>query len=81
MDRRLGADVSAAAGAVLDDELLAEPLEQPLADQARHDVVHAAGGEADNETNGVHGVDRNDLRAGGADPDGCGDCDRGQAKE
>ena len=35
---RLGADIAAGARPVLDDEWLAEPLRQPLADQARDDV-------------------------------------------
>jgi len=35
---RLGADIGAGARAVLDDELLTEPLRQPLAHQARGDV-------------------------------------------
>src|SRR5262249_18290131 len=34
----LRGDISAGARRVLDDELLAEPLRQPLADQARDDV-------------------------------------------
>ena len=46
---RLGADIAAGARPVLDDELLAEPLRQPLADQARDDVVRAAGGKADDD--------------------------------
>jgi len=40
---RLGADVVAGAGLVLDDELLAEPLRQPMPDQARQNVGRAAG--------------------------------------
>ena len=39
----LGGDVGARTRPVLDDELLAEPLRQPLTHQARHDVVAAAG--------------------------------------
>ena len=39
---RLGADIGAGARPVLDDEWLAEPLRQPLADQARDDVGPAA---------------------------------------
>src|SRR5262249_59066171 len=45
----LGGDVSPGPRPVLDDELLAEPLRQPLADQARDDVGAAAGGEADDD--------------------------------
>ena len=43
---RLGADIAAGARPVLDDELLAEPLRQPLTDQARDDVGRAAGGQS-----------------------------------
>ena len=35
---RLGGDIAAGARPVLDDELLAEPLRQPLTHQARDDV-------------------------------------------
>jgi hypothetical protein len=38
---RLCADIAAGTGPVLDDELLTEPLRQPLADQARRDVGRA----------------------------------------
>ena len=43
MDRGFAADIAAGAGPVLDHDLLAEPLRQPLADQARGDVDRAAG--------------------------------------
>ena len=46
---RLGADVAAGAGAVLDDELLAEAVRQPLTHQARLDVGRPAGGKADDD--------------------------------
>ena len=46
---RLGGDIAACARPVLDDELLAEPLRQPLTDQTREDVVRAAGGKADDD--------------------------------
>ncbi len=46
---RLGGDIAAGARPVFDDELLAEPLRQPLADQARDDVGRAAGGKADDD--------------------------------
>ena len=39
---RLGGDIAAGAGPVLDDEWLAEPLRQPLTHQARDDVGRAA---------------------------------------
>ena len=43
---RLGADIAACAGPVFDDEGLAEPLRQPLAHQARDDVVRRRRGKA-----------------------------------
>ena len=42
-----GGDIAGGARPVLDDEWLAEPLRQPLADQAREDVIRATGGKAD----------------------------------
>ena len=39
---RLGGDIAASTRPVLDDERLAEPLRQPLTDQARDDVGRAA---------------------------------------
>jgi hypothetical protein len=42
---RLGADIAAGAGAVLDHEGLPEMVGQPLADQARGDVDATPGGE------------------------------------
>ena len=39
---RLGGDIGARARSVFDDEWLAEPLRQPLTDQARDDVGRAA---------------------------------------
>jgi hypothetical protein len=47
---RLHGDIAAGAGSVVDDELLAEALRQPLADEARIDVVRPTGGEADDNT-------------------------------
>ena len=46
---RLGSDVAAGAGAVLNDELLAEAIRQPLTHQARLDVGSPAGGKADDD--------------------------------
>ena len=42
---RLGPDIAAGAGAVLDDELLAEAIRQPLTHQARLDVGGPSGGK------------------------------------
>src|SRR5262245_61402921 len=47
---RLGADVGAATRPVVDYELLAESLRQPLADQARRDVVRAGGRDRHDQT-------------------------------
>jgi hypothetical protein len=46
---RLGGDVAGAAWPVVDDELLAETLRQPLTDQASRYVGCAAGGKADDD--------------------------------
>src|SRR5262245_15338587 len=46
---RLGADIAAGTRPALDDELLAEPLREPLADQASDDVGAAAGRKADDD--------------------------------
>ena len=46
---RLGSDVAAGAGAVLNDELLAEAIRQPLPHQARLDVGCPARGKADDD--------------------------------
>jgi hypothetical protein len=42
---RLGADIAAGSGPVVDDKLLAEPLRKPLSQEARVDVVRTAGGK------------------------------------
>src|SRR5262249_137800 len=49
-DRSLGSDVAGSAGAILDDDLLAKPLRQPLTQQAADHVLRAAGGKADEQT-------------------------------
>jgi len=51
---------------VLDDELTAEPLRQPLPHQARHDVLSAACGQTDDQTHGPRwvGLRPRDARAG-----------------
>ena len=49
---RLGGDIAAGTWPVLDDELLAEPLRQPLAHQTRDDVGRAAGAKADDDRTG-----------------------------
>src|SRR5215510_10391390 len=48
---RLGADIGVRARPVLDDEWLAEPLLQPLSNQARDDVGCPSGGVTDDEAN------------------------------
>ena len=60
---RLGGDISGGARAVLSDEWLAEPLRQPLPDQACKDVIRAARSKADND---AHWPRRIGLRPGEA---------------
>src|SRR5262249_47689856 len=48
-DDRLRADIAAGAWPVLDNELLIEPLRQPLTDQAGDNVGWSARGKADND--------------------------------
>src|SRR3954469_896960 len=43
---RLGSEIAAGAGAVLNEEGLPQPLRQPLTQQALHDVRRAARGKA-----------------------------------
>ena len=43
------ADVAAGPAAVLDDDLLAEPLRQPLADKTRDDISPASRRETDDD--------------------------------
>src|SRR5262245_1352335 len=45
----LRGDITAGTRPVLDDELLAEPLRQPLTDETRGDVGATGGGIADNQ--------------------------------
>ena len=73
MDRRLGADIVARSRLVLDDELLAEPLRQPLPHDARRDVGGAAGGIGDDP---AHRPGRIIERGGVAD---AGEREAGQA--
>jgi hypothetical protein len=58
-DRSLGGDVAGGAGPILDDDLLAKLLRQPLTQQAADHVLRAAGGKADEQT---HRPDRISLR-------------------
>ena len=52
----LGADIPAAAGAIVDDERLLQALRQLLADHARQDVGGAASGEGDDDTHRSVGI-------------------------
>ena len=54
---RVGGDIGAGAGAVFDNELLAEPLRQPLAHEPRHDVGRSAGGKPTKMWTGRAGKD------------------------
>src|SRR5262249_33827219 len=47
----LGRDIAAGARAILDDELLAKPLGQPLSYEARQDVGRATSPKADDDAN------------------------------
>src|SRR5260370_1892351 len=55
----LGGDISAGTRPVLDNELLAEPLREPLPYQACHDVGATSGGKSDND---AHRPRRRGLR-------------------
>src|SRR5262249_49685584 len=46
---RFNADIAAAPWAILDDELLADALRQPLPHQARGDVVHGPRSKGDDD--------------------------------
>jgi hypothetical protein len=63
---RLEGKIARGAGPVLDDELPAEPLRQPLPHQARHDVLAAACGQPDDQPYGPGwvGLRARDARAG-----------------
>ena len=69
---QFGADIVAGAGLVLDDELLAELLAQPISDNARDDVGRSAGRIADDDAHRVVGI-AGRPRVGG--------CDQRQAKQ
>src|SRR5262245_4482966 len=47
----LGSNIATAAWPIFDDEWLAEPLRQPLADETREDVVRTARCNWDDDTN------------------------------
>jgi hypothetical protein len=58
--RRFGADIATAAGPIIDDDGLPEPLRQPLADQAREEITRTARREANHD---AHRSRRIGLRA------------------
>jgi hypothetical protein len=60
---RVGGDVAAGAGAVLDHELLAEALRQPLPDHAGGCIGGTAGRKTEND---AHGPRRIGWRPGNA---------------
>jgi len=68
IDHRFGGDVVAGAGLVLDHELLAEPLGEPLADQPRDDIGRSARRISDNP---AHRPGRIIQRRGAADRSDC----------
>ena len=55
LGRRVGRHIAVGAGAVLDDDGLAERLRQRLAHHARHHVGHAAGREGNDQLDGFGG--------------------------
>ncbi len=59
----LSCDIAAGTGPVVDDELLAEPLREPLSDDACDDVDRLAGGKSDDH---AHRPRRVALRPGNA---------------
>ena len=75
---RLGADVTAGAGAILDDELLAEAIRQPLTHQARLDVGGPAGGKADDDAHRPRRIGLRPRHAGHGRQRGCA---RGQLQK
>src|SRR5271169_3758430 len=71
MDDRLRANIATGAWPVLDEEVLSEPLRQPLRHQARDDVGAAAGGKADDQAHrprriGLRPCDTQHGRHGGS---------------
>ena len=78
MRRRLGADVVAAAGAVLDRERLAELVGQPLRDQAGGEIGGAAGRGGDDD---AHRPRRIGLREGHAGQRGQHRCGSGDLEK
>jgi hypothetical protein len=59
-----GADAAARSGAVIHDELLAEPVSEPLSRRPRHEIVAATGRSRDDDPYRLDGVG---LRRGAAD--------------
>ena len=78
LHRRLGRDVGAGAGPIIDDELLAEPLRQPFRRQPRHGVGGTAGRKAAQD---VHRTRRIGVRARQARQNGQSGCACGKAQK
>src|SRR5262249_19803138 len=68
-----GSDVAAPTWTILDDELLAQTLRQPLTHQAREDVICAAGGSRDDDAHRARriGLRLSAGRDGSPDDGGC----------
>ena len=64
LHERLRGDVAAGARPVIDDELLAKSLRQPLPDQACDDVRRATGRNADDDPHRLRGIGLRDRGAG-----------------
>src|SRR5437870_4784891 len=56
LDRKLGAQIAASAGLVLDDHLVAEPLGELLRDQPRDEIGAAAGSERRDDAHRLGGI-------------------------
>ena len=80
---RFGADVVSGSGLVLDDELLAEPLRQPLRDHARGDVGAAAGREWHDDAHRTRwiGLRHRDARQRRQRDRGCGEMQKLPARK
>src|SRR5262249_39734814 len=76
---RLSADIAVRARPVLDNELLAEPLREPLTHQARRDVVTATGGVSNDPAHGPRWIGLRESEARHARE--CGSSARCQMEE
>src|SRR5262249_39978783 len=71
---RLSGNIRARPGPVLDDELLAEPIRQPLSHEASDDVLIGAGGCADDHAHRLRRISLSPCLACGGREDGSARC-------